>query len=65
VTDIAFVHGRDDHQLLGRVPPLRDIARLLRQLEVEHGLTFARDQVRVTTSIPDADRVLLTWASAL
>jgi hypothetical protein len=65
VTDIAFVHGRDDHQLLGRIPPLREIARLVRALEAEHGIRFARDAVRVTTSIPDADSVLQTWASTL
>lgn len=65
VTDIVFVHGRDDHQLLTRVPPLREIERLVREIEAEHGIRFARDQVRVTTSIPDADTVLRTWASAL
>lgn len=65
VTDIAFVHGRDDHQLFARLPSLRDIGRLVRELETEHGIRFARDTVRVSTSIPDAVAVLQTWAAAL
>src|SRR5688572_9690664 len=30
VTDIPFVHGRDDHDLLERMPALKDIGVLLR-----------------------------------
>src|SRR5690349_3802850 len=33
VTDVPFVHGRDDFQLLAVLPPLKDVGQLLRQLE--------------------------------
>ena len=65
VTDIVFVHGRDDHRLFERMPPLREIGRLVHELEAEHGIQFARQEVRVSTSIPDAVPVLQTWAAAL
>ncbi len=65
VTDIVFVHGRDDHRLFARMPSLREIGRLVHELEAEHGIHFARDTVRVSTSIPDAVPVLQTWAATL
>jgi hypothetical protein len=65
VTDIAFVHGRDDHHLIDRLPPLREIGRLVHELESEHGIRLDRREVRVSTSLPDAVTVLQTWAAAL
>src|SRR5688572_1964560 len=37
VTDIAFVHGRDEHELLADTPTLRDIGRLIARLERRYG----------------------------
>ncbi len=38
VTDIAFVHGRDDFRLLQRTPDLLGIHVLLAELEADHGI---------------------------
>src|SRR5579863_8099104 len=40
VTDVAFVHGRDDFGLLPATPALDDIGLLLRELEALHQLRF-------------------------
>ena len=61
VTDIAFVHGRDDHGLLARTPDLLAIHLLLAELERAHGLAFHRDTASVRTNLPDATNVIREW----
>jgi len=65
VTDIPFIHGRDDHQLLTHVPPLREIGELIRKLEAEHALTFVRTDVTVRTTIKNGDAKFREWALTL
>jgi hypothetical protein len=63
VTDIAFAHGHDDHQLLGQTPKLVNIGTLVRSLEKSHGIRF--DAPIVRTNIDGADRAIATWLQSL
>ena len=65
VTDLAFVHGRDDYQLLSLTPPLPEIGRLLRQLEDKYGIKFRRDQALIRTNIPRAETAVRSWLATL
>lgn len=65
ITDIAFVHGRDDHRLLEIVPALRDVGSLLRRLEQVHNLKFRRDHASVRTNLPNAEAAIRSWLAAL
>jgi hypothetical protein len=65
VTDLAFVHGRDDHQLLTLTPPLPEIGRLVRQLEQKHAFKFRRDHALVRTNIAHGEAMIRTWLSTL
>lgn len=64
VTDIAFVHGQDDFELLRRTPRLDKIGILLRALEAEHDIRFDRTRPLIRSSFDCADRVV-TWVAAL
>jgi hypothetical protein len=65
VTDIAFVHGRDDHQLLGAVPALKDIGTLVRRLEGEYRMRFQRQHAHVRTNLPSLEPPIRDWVSTL
>lgn len=65
VTDIAFVHGRDDFGLLPIVPPLKDVSSLLRRIERQHDLAFRREHARIRTNVPSAERAVRAWVNAL
>ncbi|HZO16302.1 MAG TPA: hypothetical protein VFB62_23675, partial [Polyangiaceae bacterium] len=65
VTDIAFVHGRDDHELLRQTPALRDIGKLLRALECRHDLVFRRDRALIATTLPGAEPAIMEWSTSL
>jgi hypothetical protein len=65
VTDLAFVHGRDDFQLLTLTPPLPDIGRLVRQLEQKHGFQFRRDQALIRTNIARGEAAIRSWLATL
>jgi hypothetical protein len=65
VTDVPFVHGRDDYQLLRTTPPLRAIGDLVRALEQRHGVEFDRTRAALRTTIADSDDVIRQWISAL
>ena len=65
VTDIPFVHGRDDHGLLDATPKLRDIGRLVRSLETRFRIELPRHQPLVRTSLPNAEPVIAEWAKSL
>jgi len=65
VTDIAFVHGRDDFQLLGVTPQLKDIGWLLRHVEKEHDLKFMREHADVRTNVPSVEPAVRSWLATL
>lgn len=64
VTDIPFVHGRDDHALLRQTPPLRDIGRLIHNLEKQYGIEL-RGHPIFRTSLLGAEHALRDWAATL
>lgn len=65
VTDIAFVHGRDDLGLLAQTPALPDIGALLRTLEVRHNVSFRRKLALVRTNVPNSEPEIRSWVESL
>jgi hypothetical protein len=65
VTDISFVHGRDDHRLLEHTPPLKRIGSLLRELEKRFGVNFQRGQAAVRTTLPSSEPAIREWIDSL
>lgn len=65
VTDIPFIHGRDDFQLLAQAPPLADIGSLLRGLENEHRLLFRRKHALVRTNLAGVEPGIRRWIETL
>lgn len=65
VTDIAFVHGRDDFSLLAQLPPLKDLGSLVRSLERQHALAFRREHALVRTNVPGAEAAVRSWLRSL
>lgn len=65
VTDIPFVHGRDDHALLTLTPPLESIGGLLRSLEKKHDLRFYREHALIRTNVVAAETMIRSWLRQL
>jgi len=65
VTDIAFVHGRDDFLLLDATPSLKELGMLLRSVEQQHGVRFRRRCALVETSLPDREAPIRKWVESL
>ena len=65
ITDIPFVHGRDDYALLRETPALRNIGTLMRAQERLHDVAFARYRPLIQTSLVGADHTLREWAATL
>lgn len=65
VTDVPFVHGRDEHQLLRRTPPLKRIGTLLAELEQRYEIRFDRRAPTIRTTIADAAPVVARWIETL
>ena len=65
VTDVPFVHGRDEHELLGEIPPLADLGALVRVLEDRHGLRFDRAAPWIRTSLVGAEPTIREWIASL
>jgi hypothetical protein len=65
VTDIPFVHGRDDFALSAIMPPLRNIGFLVRSIESEHAMRFDRGLALVRSNVPGAELALRPWLAAL
>lgn len=61
VTDIPFVHGRDDFKLVARTPQLIAINGLMADLEAEHGITLRRANASIRTNIPNATEIVREW----
>jgi hypothetical protein len=61
VTEIPFVHDRDDYKLLHRTPPLRDIGYLVRELERDHQISFRRTTASVHTDLPGLVPEAIRW----
>jgi hypothetical protein len=65
VTDIPFVHGRDEFQLLTQTPALPDVGKLMRSLEAKHEIHFFRQHALVRTNVIAAEPVIRRWLQSL
>jgi hypothetical protein len=65
VTDVPFVHGRDDHALLVKTTTLNGIGKLLRELEAAHRLAFKRDAAIVRSNVDDESGAIRAWLAEL
>lgn len=61
VTDIPFVHGRDDFGLLATVPELPALNTFVCQLEAQHGIELLHLQATVRTNISNAAPIVRRW----
>jgi hypothetical protein len=65
ITDIPFVHGRDDHQLLAQTPALDNIGELLRAVEQKHQIYFFREHAMIRTNVVAAEHLIRRWLQQL
>jgi hypothetical protein len=65
VTDIAFIHGRDDFRLLEWMPSLDRISVLLRSLEQVHSIKLQRRFAAIETEMPRIEPSVRAWLEAL
>jgi hypothetical protein len=65
VTDVPFVHGRDDFTLLRWTPALNDIGELLHQFEQTHALRFQREHATIRTNVAGIEPAIRRWVAAL
>lgn len=61
VTDLPFVHGRDDHGLLAMTPALRAFGSLVRNLEARFELQFVVEAAVVRSSLVAAESAIRGW----
>jgi hypothetical protein len=64
ITDVAFVHGRDDNQLLAKTPALEQIGELLKDLEQNYGVSFSRTKAVVRSNLARAVAAVRPWLEA-
>lgn len=66
VTDVAFVHGRDDFKLLAVMPPsLAQISALVRGIETAEGIRFERRQASIKTNVERSEAAIRNWLISL
>lgn len=65
ITDIPFVHGRDDFQLLALAPALKDLRMLVRRVERDHEIQLNRERAYVRTNLPNAEPSIREWIRTL
>ena len=63
VTDIPFVHGRDDFGFIRQAPPLATLASFLSVLETEHEVRFPRSTAAVRSNVTGAAAAVRRWLS--
>jgi hypothetical protein len=61
VTDVPFVHGRDDHRLLAETPALKNLGSLVRALERRFGVRFDLEAASIRTSLFGAEPAVREW----
>jgi hypothetical protein len=61
VTDVPFVHGRDDFGLIRRLPALAALGTFLAELESEHEIKLLRSSVRVRSNVQHATAAVRRW----
>jgi len=61
VTDVPFVHGRDDYDLLRETPDLLAIGQLIARLEQTQGIQLHRASATIRTNLPASVAVIREW----
>jgi hypothetical protein len=65
VTDIPFVHGRDDFRLLTLTPGLKDLATIVRTFEKRLDVKLRREHALVRTNLVNAEPAIRRWVQSL
>lgn len=61
VTDIPFVHGRDDFGLLSSLPELPRVNAFVAALERSHAVSFPRSTATIRSNVRGATTVVRRW----
>jgi hypothetical protein len=64
VTDIPFVHGRDDFGFVRKPPALEALGGFLLDLEREHGIKLIRSTAAVRSNLNNATAAVRRWLQA-
>jgi hypothetical protein len=64
VTEVPFIHERDDFALLLKVPPLRALGGLVRGLEQTYRLRFHREHASIRSTIERSEPAIWEWVLA-
>jgi hypothetical protein len=65
VTDLPFVHGRDEHGLLAQTPSLKKIGDLLRALERRFDIELQPRCALLRTNLSGAEPTIRDWLATL
>ena len=66
VTDLPFVHGRDDHKLLTMLPSsLNDLGSFVRRLEASERIRFERSHASIKTNVAAIEPAVRSWLMTL
>lgn len=65
VTDVPFVHGRDDFKLIAATPALIEIGALVRRIESEHSIRFQREHATIRTNVAGIEPAIRRWLTKL
>ena len=63
VTDVPFIHQRDDFALLFKVPPLRELGSLVRALEETYSVSFCRESAAIRSTIRGSAPAIREWVT--
>jgi hypothetical protein len=61
ITDVAFIHGRDDFDLLPETPDLVAIGQLIAKLEQRCEIELHRASATIRTNLPGSVAVIREW----
>ena len=65
ITDLPHADGRDDYQLAPITPPLRQLSRLVRELEQRFKLFFRRHHAAIDTTLAGTEPSIRAWLTTL
>lgn len=64
VTEVPFIHERDDFALRVKVPPLRALGGLVRHLEQTYLVRFRREHAAIRSTIAGSEPAIWEWVLA-
>ena len=64
VSDSPHVCERDDFGLLGKVPRLRDLSRLVEAVEEQFGIRFRKQYPTILSNLPKSETKIRLWVVA-